>query len=258
MKKYIFAIVLFLLGIATQAKAGFTPLVGEELTYEVSYMGIKLGTIVISTDETETYNGNKCYITKADISTYKSIPFLDIKVLYNAFTDKSITCSHRFLGKYKSGGYSDLHKIYFNYDKKNIYISKENANGKYFEKSFQNTKKFADGLTLFFMARNFLTTGKKITIPTIVDKDLASTEISFTGKTQGTNCRAVKYPVATKYFSGLAHWTGVYGLSGTFEGWFSNDDARVPIKAKLQLYLGSADVELIKYKRKGWTPPESK
>lgn len=248
--------IMILFFIAQPSFAGFDIKPGEELTYEVSYMGAKLGTIIISTGKLKKENGISFYDTKAEIKTYKSIPFLNINVEYNSKTDKSVSFAHQFIGNYKSNDYWDIHKIFLNYAKSNIYVSKENEYGKYFEKSYQTTKKYSDGLTIFFIARNFLTSGKKITFPTIVDKQLESTEINFIGKNVDLPIKAVKYPVKTLYFNGKANWTGIYGLSGGFEGWFSNDDARVPIVAKLNLYIGAAKVELIKWKRSGWEPPK--
>ena len=256
-KYYSYLIIVLSIMFAVPSFAGFEMESGEELTYEVSYMGLKLGTIRLVTEKEQKDGANSYYTTKAFIKTYKSIPFLNIEVLYTSHTDKSATFSHQFNGKYKSGDYWDVQKIFFNYDKSNIYVSKENANGKYFEKSYMSKKKYADGLTIFYLARNFLMTNKNVTIPTIVDKDTAKTEINFNGKRLPITIPTIDYPVKTVHFNGTAHWTGVYGLSGGFEGWFSDDDARVPIRAKLQLYIGAATVELIKWKRKGWTPPKA-
>jgi hypothetical protein len=50
-------------------------------------------------------------------------------------------------------------------------------------------------------------------------------------------------------------FSGIYGLTGPFEGWFSNDDARVPIRANMEVMLGSVKVELIGWNRGGWNPP---
>jgi len=257
-RKYLYlAVVVLGLMIAVPAYSAFEFTPGEELTYEVSYMGLKLGTIRLVTEKEHKDGADTYLTTKAFINTYKSIPFLNIEVVYTSFTDKSATYSHQFNGKFKSGDYWDVQKIFFNYDKSNIYVSKENANGKYFEKSYMNTKKYADGLTIFYLARNFLMTNKNVIIPTIVDKDTAKTEINFNGKRTPISIPKIDYPVRTVHFTGKAFWTGVYGLSGGFEGWFSDDDARIPIKAKLQLYIGAATVELIKWKRKGWTPPKA-
>lgn len=254
----IISILCLLLIAGVSARAAFDIQPGEELVYDVSYMGISLGNIVISTDKLKSENGVSYYDTKAEIRTHKAIKFMKIKVDYHSRLDKKLTHSHRFHGEYQSGDYWDLHKIFFNYDKSSIWVSKENKDGKYFEKSYSNKKLFSDGLSIFFVARNFLMSNKKVTVPTIVDKKLESTELNFTGKQVDIRTDKIKYPVNTLYFNGKAHWTGVYGLSGGFEGWFSNDDARVPIVAKLNLYLGVAKVELIKWNRKGWEPPKGK
>jgi hypothetical protein len=246
----------FVLTFKSFSDDGFKVQSGEELNYEVSYMGAKLGTIKITTGKEEKSGGKAYYTCKAYIATYKGIPFVDIKVLYTSHLDASATFSHQFAGDYKSKGYWDLQKIFFNYDKSNIYVSKENKDGKYFEKSYMNKKKFSDGLSLFFMARNFLKTKKQVVIPTIIDKDTATTKINFLGNSEKVSVSAINHPVATSHFIGTANWTGVYGLSGNFEGWFSDDEARIPIKAKLQLYLGSVTVELKSWKRKGWEPPK--
>jgi hypothetical protein len=67
---------------------------------------------------------------------------------------------------------------------------------------------------------------------------------------------ALDYEIRTVHFQGEANWTGVYGITGKFDGWFSDDEARVPIRAKMKLYVGNADIELVRWKRPGWTPPK--
>jgi hypothetical protein len=44
-------------------------------------------------------------------------------------------------------------------------------------------------------------------------------------------------------------------MTGEFTGWFSDDEAAVPIKGKLNVLLGSVTVELIQWKRDSWSPP---
>jgi hypothetical protein len=45
-------------------------------------------------------------------------------------------------------------------------------------------------------------------------------------------------------------------MTGDFVGWFSDDAAAVPIKGKLKVLLGNVTVELIRWNRKGWNPPQ--
>ncbi|MBI5324332.1 MAG: DUF3108 domain-containing protein [Ignavibacteriae bacterium] len=91
---------------------------------------------------------------------------------------------------------------------------------------------------------------------TFMEHDTCYTYINFTGKTENIEIDAVDYPVRTIFFSGKADWEGVYGVTGQFEGWFSDDNARIPIQAKMKLYIGNAEIHLIKWKRQGWAPPK--
>ncbi len=85
-----------------------------------------------------------------------------------------------------------------------------------------------------------------------------TTEIHFQNTYEKKEVDAVNYPVGVVYFDGRADFTGIFGLTGGFEGWFSNDDARIPITAKLKVILGSVRVELTKWKRNAWTPPQAR
>lgn len=86
----------------------------------------------------------------------------------------------------------------------------------------------------------------------------SSTVINFRNKVEKINNKFIGYDVETIYFDGQALWEGIYGLKGNFEGWFSNDEAAVPILAKMNVYIGTVNLELKSWKRKGWTPPKAK
>jgi hypothetical protein len=73
---------------------------------------------------------------------------------------------------------------------------------------------------------------------------------------EGLTLPAVKYPIKSVYFKGEAKWRGIYGLEGNFEGWFSDDDARIPLKAKMKVLVGKVDITLVRGKRANWTPPQ--
>jgi hypothetical protein len=68
---------------------------------------------------------------------------------------------------------------------------------------------------------------------------------------------AVDYPIDVVGFEGNAEFVGIFGLTGGFDGWFSNDEARVPIVAHMKVILGSVTLELMSWKRPGWTPPRA-
>ena len=125
-------------------------------------------------------------------------------------------------------------------------------------KTFTTDQRLSDGTSLFFLARDMLYSKKTIKIPTILDTNVMFTYINFHARKEKMEIDAVDYPVATVYFDGRAEWEGVYGLKGKFKGWFSDDEARIPIHAEMNVYVGNVDIDLIEWKRDGWSPPRAK
>jgi hypothetical protein len=112
-----------------------------------------------------------------------------------------------------------------------------------------------DGLSLFYYSRAKVRERHTENIATVVSEAVGNTFIDFKNESMEEEIDAVGYPLDVVYFEGRADFVGIFGLTGEFEGWFSNDNARVPILAKMKVLLGSIRIELIGWKRDGWTPP---
>lgn len=245
---------LFFLSNVAQAQV-FAP--GEEIIYSVSYLGIQLGTVKVITEAKEILNGKTVFKTKGFIDTRAGIPFLDIHAVYESWVDKSGAFSHQFVSTLnQSGEESKYTKYMFDYDNKTTYMQEWKNKKQVLNTTMDATRKWNEGLSLFFLARHYVDSKKTYKVPTIIEGDTVKTTINFDGRTEMVEIDAVKYPVRTKYLNGTADWTGVYGLSGKFEGWFSDDEAKIPIRAKMKVYVGSVNIELVSWKRAGWTPPK--
>ena len=254
-----FLILLLIISAATGSlEAGnFKMVAGEELIYEVSYMGISLGTIKVVTLGRETINGQKVYKVKSYIDSYNGIPFVSIHSVYESWIDPSISYSHYFKAQTKAENYTIYDNISFDYVGKHITHTQLHNTTEQFKKNFDHDKKWNDGLSLLFFPRKYLMINRTIKVPTFID-DKSNTTIKFFAGETKTEIDAVDYPVSTKQISGVADFTGIYGVTGKFKGWFSNDDARVPIRAEMKLMIGNAVIELKEWKRKGWNPPKAK
>ena len=260
-KKYLTACILsiaFLLNFSSETNAQMLQ-PGEKLQYRVSYFGITLGYIVIITKEKTDLNGHEVVVTKGLMKSNPNIPFVDLHAIYMSWVDISGLFSRQFVGKVKLSDNSwDYHKSVFHYPTKKIHSKKFIRKKLFFDNTFITNKKGNDGLSLYFMARQMTKSKKKVRVLTIVDRDTAFTKINFMNKKTVSEIDAVDYKIKTVYFNGKADWTGVYGINGEFEGWFSDDEASVPILAKMKVYIGSINIELAKWKRNGWKPPKAK
>jgi hypothetical protein len=117
--------------------------------------------------------------------------------------------------------------------------------------------RFYDGASLFFFARSILHRDTSLTIPTLVEFDMFTTDLTITGAVTPLEIGALEEPVMTRELFGRANFEGATfgGFSGDFKGWFSNDSAAVPMRAEMSITLGTVNLELERWVRDTWTPP---
>lgn len=243
-------------GVSSLSAQVFYP--GEYLEYKVSYLGISLGSVKIITEGFDTYEGKQVVKTTAYIDSRPGIPFVDLHTVYRSTMDRTAGYAYLFNASTKTDGDWKYDKYTFDYAASRVVLEtgfKDKA-----EKTVEikTDRKWNDGLSLFFFARMFLDSKRYVSVPTIIEFDTVKTTINFTGKKENVSIDVLDYDVKTVYFKGDANWTGVYGLTGKFEGWFTDDDAHIPISAKMKVYVGNVDIELVKWKRGDWTPPQAK
>ena len=229
---------------------------GEELVYRVSYLNITLGTIRTLTEPYTTLDGRKVAKIKVWIDSHPNIPFVSLHSIYESWMDSTATFSYKFQANTEvDDGQWEFDQYNFDYTKRKISMEKWRNKKKVQEKSVEIKKHYNDGSSILFAARSMLYSKKSYRIPTVIMDEAVSTVVNFQGKIEESEIDAVDYPIRTVYLNGDANWTGIYGLTGRFEWWFSDDEARVPITAKMNLYVGSVTIELQSWKRGSWKPP---
>jgi hypothetical protein len=231
---------------------------GEELVYNVRYGFIDLGQVRIKIVGTARGNSSLAYEGKALIDSYPKVPFVDLHAVYESLIDSGMF-SRRFLGRQKNEGNWDLARYKFEYPNKRVLIEVGTRDSVIVKRdTLVIDTPYHDGLSLFFYARAKIFSGLKVNVPTIIKEQRVNTYIDFKGEHTSVDLDAVDYPVDVVRFDGNMDFVGIFGLTGGFEGWFSNDEARVPIQAKMKVLIGSVTMELMKWTRPGWNPPRAK
>lgn len=260
MKKIFLSIILILFCSSEQIYSADIIQVGEELIYEVKFLAIKLGTIKIITLPDTTYQDEKVHHSKIFIQSNPGIPFYSLKSIFNSYMDTTLCEGRFFESNSKEQDYEwGYQKITFRdkkTEKNDLRVEKWYDKQKINDTTFHNSGKVIDGSTLFFFARQHSDSKKNVKLPTIMDLTIGDTKINFTGKIDKTKIEAIDYPVKTYYLTGKAEWVALYGLGNKFEGWFSCDNAKIPLKAKMNVYIGNIDIELKSWNRTGWIPPK--
>lgn len=230
---------------------------GEVLEYEVSYLGILLGTIKMTVERADTLRGNNIFKAKADIDTAPGIPFVEFHSVFETWMDASAQYAHQFIASSKTKAGWEYTRYDFLTPQGKILVEEGIKNTKQKEFEILSPKRWNDGLSLFFFAREFIKSGRYVNVPTVINSDTSKTLINFRDiQRENLTLNNVKYPVKTLYFKGEAKWKGIYGLEKDFEGWFSDDEARVPIRAKMKVIVGKVDIQLVRWKRANWSPPQ--
>ena len=234
--------------------------VGEELEYKVSYSFFTIGTIRTKLTGKEERNGRTVYKGSAFIDSNPGLSWLvSLHIRFYTEMDGSIY-SYRFTSEDSSKKETNYRVFRFDYENKKTYLEsgKILPSGEHKAEVADTvaiTGECEDGLSLFFFAREHVHQKKQENVPTLIDKKQENTVINFMNKRTSTEVDAIDYPVDVIEFDGKADYTGIFGLTGGFRGWFSNDEAAVPILARMNVILGSVKIQLVRWDRPGWQPP---
>lgn len=237
--------------------------VGEELEYLVSYSFFDIGTIRVTTDAKEQLGSRTVYRASTYIDSNPSLSWLvDVHIRFYGLIDSAIY-SHKWIGHDSTEKQVDIRRMDFDYSLSRMLMTRgvrlpDGSTSTTDQDTIKIDGPSQDGLSLLFYAREHVRQPQDVDVPTYVDAEKGITEIHVRKELEEAEIDAVEYPVETVYLEGLAGFVGVFGLTGGFEGWFSNDQARVPILARMKVILGSIKVQLKSWKRGSWTPPRSK
>jgi hypothetical protein len=231
--------------------------VGEELTYKVYYGFIKLGEVRFKISSYDA--ATKKYTSTAELKNYEALPLIKINYFFESTMQSksdSLFSTRFYSSEFKE---KDINHIDYTFDyEKGIVIAKVDNNFQNEERKeikIDASKRFQDGLSLFFNARIQSLSNKNYIVPVYINGQESTVNYSFNMNKDVVSSDLKSYDMSAIKILGTAHFKGVFGLTGEFIGWLSDDDARVPLKAKFNVSIGSVTLELTSYKKKNWSPP---
>ncbi|MBX3042558.1 MAG: DUF3108 domain-containing protein [Candidatus Kapabacteria bacterium] len=254
--KYFFILVVFLTSFYSGDASVL--LTGEFLEYNVTYLGVSIANVKIYNDGWTNHGKRSVVKVRANIFTYSHIPMINAKVRMESLIDRGGIYSHEYVRNISLRNNPwEYQKIEFNYSqnllKNNKWINNKKTSSINLE--FEPTYRIHDALGLFFKARFAATPGNSSKILTYLDESPFYTNINFSSKKELIYVGGVSGKVRSVYGKGNADWQKQFGITGEFEGWFSDDSARIPLKGKLDFIVGKLSIELVKYQRDGWQVP---
>jgi hypothetical protein len=220
---------------------------------------MKLGEVKIKVRDKKTINEKTYYNTIAYIDSYSGIPFVNIHQIYESNLSNEYY-SYFFRGINKEEKPYSYTEYYFNYDDEQVRVKKgQFSPAKVWTDSTGSVDKFyQDGLSVFYYAR--MNSGKdtSVDVPCLVTEKKVITKINFYNEIVDASVDAIDYDIECVRLDGEMDFISIFGLTGYFEGWFTNDDASIPVTANMKVIIGNIKLELVKWKREGWEPPQFK
>ncbi len=228
--------------------------VGEDLTYVVKYAFFNLGEVRFKVLEKTKINNTPVYKTIAYIDSYPDLPLVSLHQVYESYIDTSLF-PLKFFAKIFG---DDTVFVKYNFvDNLKVEMQKGKLVGSepWLDSTAVIDQKAQDGLSILFYARMNFGETKTLSVPCFVNEKEETTILNFYYESEPVSIDAVDYDVDCLRLDGRTDFVSVYGLTGEFEGWFSNDLFSVPIRAKMNVLIGSINLELIKWNKELWNPP---
>ena len=229
--------------------------VGEEYTYLVKYAFLNLGEVRTKIFAKEQLDGKTISKAIAYLDSYEGLPLVDLHQTFESWFDSTL---HPIL--FQSFLFEETDTTYTKYlfeEENQIHVIKGslNSNETSLDTTVKVNGKFFDGLTLLYVARYNFDLLNSISLQCFIAEDTSTTIVNYYSDKEEISIEAVGYNIGSLRLDGDSGFTGVFGLTGYFEGWFSDDEHRVPLSADLQVMIGNVTVELIEWKNEEWQPP---
>ncbi|MCW8810727.1 MAG: DUF3108 domain-containing protein, partial [Ignavibacteriaceae bacterium] len=216
-----------------------------------------LGEVRFKIVEKTKIRNTPVYKTLAYLDSYPDLPFVSIHQVYESYIDTTfypLKFSARIFGE-------DTIFVKYNFiDDSKIEMQKGELGNSHLwlDSTAFFDKRFQDGLSILFYA--MMNQGKDTTlyVPCFVNEKEELTKINFFSEIEPVSIDSVDYQIDCLRLDGETGFVSVYGLTGYFEGWFSNDSFSIPIFAKMHVLIGSVTLELINWNKNLWNPPSYK
>lgn len=241
---------LFVIAHPGGAQVAASPVQAERLVYNVRWSFPSLGTVVIALHTSGSESDRSAIATMA-IRSNPSIPFLDIDVVHETtFCPEGLRIDRERMVNY---GRSRTQYLFSALER--CILMLDSVDGQEYRRlTVPAPDQCYDVNTLLLFARRQAQGRVSVSLPTAIDYAVSPTEIQLTGEVEPVEVPAFPVEVRCRHFTGMARWMGSSsaGMSGAFEGWVSDVEAAVPVRARVKIGIGSIALELVGFERPGW------
>lgn len=221
----------------------------EEYLFEVRYGFMRLGNVEIEVHTRDTtYEGQSARQFTNIIKSNPRVPVIGRReVHYHTMLTRNDTIPYG-LKFWSDNHHDDIIEEYvyeFDYDNEEARFFNEGE-----KKAVNKLKSPADGgPAIFYYSRLHAGTDRTVEYPIYIDEDTGHVKINNRSEISEYDSKAFDGIVDSYRATGKADFEGPFGFSGDFEAVFKADEFRVPLEAKVSVWVGSVTVRLVEYER---------
>jgi hypothetical protein len=255
MKAVIRALMFVSLWLTSEVSAQITPpdtLVkwGERLTYKVSYGGFYLGNVIVNPFQPYEYQGKTVWLGSSIVKSNPDLWFVgDREEHFWGVIDKNDTTVFEYhYWKDDIDDRKDKEEQYIaDYEARRVtYIIKGDTS---VVENIDEPKVF--GMGFFMLSRMHANLGELLRIPIVVSGEDKNINVQYGSPDDTTYWSAPIEGLADTLLAvpvnATANIKGPFGFNGNFSGFYSADERKIPLEARLKVWLGKVRVTLEKY-----------
>ncbi|AXJ01505.1 hypothetical protein CYPRO_2259 [Cyclonatronum proteinivorum] len=218
----------------------------EQFTYEVRYGFMRLGNVYVSARDT-LIDGKKLLHTTATIQSNSGIPLMGSRRYeYHSLLaqNDSTVWAHKFWVDNVHRERFPEYAYHFDYERGHIVVEKYDTPAD----TLELPGLLDGGPALFYVGRNHAGMDTEINYPIFIDEEVAYVNIRSTTERDRIRSEALGNEMRDVYLSfGDASIDGPFGFSGKFESRYDTGTWRLPIEARVSVWIGNVRIRLKDY-----------
>ena len=221
---------------------------GEELKYGIYYSFIRAGTAYIKNRGLTTVNGRKAFLLQTTAFSAAVIDaFFKVRDINYSWLDAENFYSLGYLQSVREGGYKRDEWLIFDYPKKLFYGELQKKEDPHIISGPLDMQVLDMLSSLYFVRAQKLEVGKDIVFD-IINRERQYPLVVKVLKKETVKTDAGKFDciVVEPQFRG----EGIFVSKGkSLKVWLTDDEYKMPVKMKTEVFIGSVSAELLEYKR---------
>lgn len=247
--KFMILTILFLVLICQvtiqSACSEYKLIIGEELTYKVDWMHLRLGTVKIQVCDSMRMDNQKVYHARFFIDSNPLLFFINMHSQFECYLDENL-CPHLFKSEEKVDGNKFDTNYRFDYQDNIIQVKiiDQKDSTKTIEKSIPLDDDVLDGISLIFYIRNNLIIPTEQRLNIIANGEKWPLDLKILDKSKQVQIKLMSKKFVAYEIEGRAHFTSTAGVTGKFRAWFAENPQNIPIMAEFKVFIGHVRMTL--------------